>query len=164
MVELTVGRIDHDSEGRATVVLRERGGPRFLPLRVDAPEASAIAWIKGSGDVPVRPSYPTLYDAVAELVASLDDLLVQHVLLTRREGNGAVYAELEAVHYGEWISVDLRAADAIALALRLDVPVYADPDRLDAALLTIEGHSDPVRGWSLATRGSPTADTRPPGR
>jgi bifunctional DNase/RNase len=109
------------------VLLRERGGRRYLPIWIGAAEASAIAYAQ-QGVVPPR---PLTHDLMATLIEQLGHRLskVRITALT----DGAFHAVLVLDSDGDQVAteVDSRSSDAIALALRTGATIEADEDLLD---------------------------------
>lgn len=104
------------------VLLRERDGERHVPIWIGAPEATAIAYAQ-QGVTPPRPlTHDLLVDVISGLGHSLDS-----VVITRMQDN-IFYAEL--VVDGD-TRISSRSSDAIAIALRADVPIFVDEEILD---------------------------------
>lgn len=119
MVEVQVSRLGLDAASQAfVVVLEEKGGDRALPIWIGRPEAEAIAaHLNG-----VKRERPMTHDLAASLVAVLGGLL-RRVQVTRVL-EGTFYAELHLTKAGQPVIVDARPSDAIALALRLEAPIF----------------------------------------
>lgn len=114
--------------GAPLVLLREHDEPhRVLPIFVGGPEAAAIALALGDE----RPPRPLTHDLLAEMVATLD-VEVERVEVTALR-DGTFFAELAVRGPTGSRRVDSRPSDAIALAVRLDAPLYASPEVLDEA-------------------------------
>lgn len=118
------------------VILEERGGGRHLPLLVAPAEALAIDWGKRAK----RLGRPMTHDFVVDLLAALGDVTVDRVVITEAasvpDGEDDVYfAETHLRHGESTVAVDCRPSDAIALALRLDVPILLDETRLGDRLI-----------------------------
>lgn len=119
MVEVTVSRIGLDAQSQAfVVILEERDGARALPIWIGRPEAEAIA--AHLNQVPRE--RPMTHDLAASLVAGLGGLL-RRVQVTRVV-QGTFHAELHISRAGANLVVDARPSDAIAIALRLDAPIF----------------------------------------
>ncbi|HET9609378.1 MAG TPA: bifunctional nuclease family protein [Acidimicrobiales bacterium] len=114
--------------GAPLVLLREHDEPhRVLPIFVGGPEAAAIALALGDE----RPPRPLTHDLMAEMVTMLD-VEVERVEVTALR-DGTFFAELAVRGPTGSRRVDSRPSDAIALAVRLDAPLYASPEVLDEA-------------------------------
>lgn len=114
------------------VLLREREGERFLPILIGAPEATAIAFAL-QGIVMPR---PTTHDLMRTM---LDDLgvAVDRIVITDLK-DGTFFAQIEMTREGTAYSISSRPSDAIALAVRASVPVFAAPAVLDEVGIEIK--------------------------
>src|SRR3989304_5674859 len=100
------------------VVLQERDGDRVLPIWIGRPEAESIAMhING-----VKHGRPMTHDLCHALINGLGATL-RRVQVTRVQ-DSPFYAELPLARGGSPVIVDARPSDAIAIALRLDAPIY----------------------------------------
>lgn len=126
MVEVTVSRIGVDAQSQAfVVILEERAGTRALPIWIGRPEAEAIAAHLNE----VKRDRPMTHDLAASLVTGLGGLL-RRVQITRVV-QGTFIGELHLARGGTSIVVDARPSDAIAIALRLEAPIFVAEPLLD---------------------------------
>ena len=110
------------------VLLREQvGDQRVLPIYIGPEEAKAIA-LALEGVVPPR---PLTHDLLRDVLGALDVSVVR-ISVTSLEDR-TFFAELELRVDGRTIRVSARPSDAIALAVRVDAPIYASEDVLDEA-------------------------------
>ena len=114
------------------VLLREVGGPRYLPIWIGATEATAIAFAL-EGVEPQRPlTHDLLRDVTGALGASIERVVVNDLR------DGIYYADLVlTVESGE-VVVSSRPSDAIALAARTEAKLFALPEVLDEAGVEIK--------------------------
>jgi uncharacterized protein len=113
------------------VLLREREGERFLPIWIGAMEATAIAFAL-QGIVTARPMTHDLLKNV------LEDLSVQvHRIVITELKDGTFYAVIQMQQDGRAYEVSSRPSDAIALAVRVNVPIFANEDVLTEASIVI---------------------------
>jgi bifunctional DNase/RNase len=117
----------HMPTGRHVLVLRESGAGRLLMVWVGPWEASAIA-MKLQGLTPER---PLTHDLFATVLTTLD-VRIERIVITDL-ADETYHARLVLNRLGERHEVDARPSDAIALAVRIGVPVYASSDVLDRA-------------------------------
>jgi bifunctional DNase/RNase len=117
----------HMPTGRHVLVLRETDAGRLLMVWVGPWEASAIA-MKLQGLTPER---PLTHDLFATVLTTLD-VRVERIVITDL-ADETYHARLVLNRLGERHEIDARPSDAIALAVRLGVPVYASSDVLDRA-------------------------------
>jgi uncharacterized protein len=122
-----------EATGRSPILLlRERDAPhRVLPIFIGGQEALAIASAL-SGESPPR---PLTHDLLAALVEELD-AQVDHVEVTEVR-DGTFVADLAVRGPSGGVSLDSRPSDAIALALRLDAPLFASDAVLEEAGTTV---------------------------
>lgn len=106
------------------VLLQEQGTDRCLPIWIGAAEAAAIAYAQQG----VEPPRPLTHDLMVNVLAALERPLVQ-VRITELVDQ-VFHAEL---HFADGIVVPSRSSDAIALALRAEVPIYGADALLDEA-------------------------------
>lgn len=110
-------------ESAYELVLRTRGSGRVLHMAIGTPEAAAIEQGRSGQRLP----RPMTHDFTSALIEALDDVTVLRVVLTERV-EGAYRAAFVLRHGREVVEVDCRPSDAIAVAVRLDVPIVAaDP-------------------------------------
>ena len=118
------------------VLLKERTGERFLPIWIGAVEATSIAFAL-QGVVTAR---PMTHDLMRDLLSNLH-VVVDRVVVTELR-DGTFYAEIQMTQDGQSISVSSRPSDAIALAVRATVPLYADEAVLSEAGIEIEDEDE----------------------
>jgi bifunctional DNase/RNase len=96
------------------VLLRERGGDRYLPIWVGTSEASAIAFAQ-QGVVPPR---PLTHDLMKDLITAFGRRLEEVRIIAIRDN--VFHAELV---FDGGLTVGSRSSDAIALALRTNTRI-----------------------------------------
>lgn len=133
MREVTVTSLGLDkASSTPVVILREKEGERMLPIWIGPGEASAIA-MELAG---VHFARPLTHDLFTAVVRGLGSALVR-VLITKVVEN-TYYASLVFHRDGEFISIDSRPSDSIALALRAEAPIFADESLLEVSVLDVE--------------------------
>ena len=114
--------------GAAVLVLREHESPnRLLPIIVGGAEATSIAIAASGHHVP----RPMTHDVMATLVDSLDAHVDSAEVTELRDG--AFFASVALSGPMGERRLDTRPSDAIALAIRLNAPLYVSEDVLDSA-------------------------------
>ena len=130
--------------GAPLVVLRETEEPhRELPIFVGGTEAAAIG-LALAGQIPPR---PLTYDLMATLVQHLDGHVDRVEVTELREG--AFIAELAVSGPTGGLRLDTRPSDAIALALRLDAPLFVSDAVLDEAGTMVSDMAEPFDGEAI---------------
>jgi len=128
VVEVKVARLGIDASSSAfVVVLQELDGERALPIWIGRPEAESIAAHLNR----VARSRPMTHDLAQHLITGLGGLL-RRVQVTHVH-EGTFYAELHLTKAGHPVIVDARPSDAIALAIRLDAPIFVADALLELA-------------------------------
>ena len=129
LVEVKIGALIMDpNTNTPIVVLKGVETETILPIWVGAFEANAIA-LEIEKVVPQR---PMTHDLLRNLIVQ-SGLQAQRVIVTELLDN-TFYAVVElSDQTGEIVSLDARPSDAIALALRLDCPIYVDQKVLDVS-------------------------------
>jgi uncharacterized protein len=131
-VELVGVRVELPAN-QPIVLLKEKQGPRYLPIWIGAVEATAIAFALQGVETPRPLTHDLMVDVLQGLHVQLDSV---HVTELR---DGTFYAELRLTRDGQTYTVSSRPSDAIAIASRLEsVPIYAAEDVMDEAGLEIE--------------------------
>jgi uncharacterized protein len=126
MQRMQVAGIGLDTaRGQAVLLLQEFEKPRrVLPVWVGLPEAVAIDRESRHERAPRPPTHQLIGDVVRALGRRLDE-----VRITELRG-GVFFAELALDRHA---TVSARVSDAVALAVHLDVPIYAAEAVLDEA-------------------------------
>ena len=123
------------SGGAYALVLGEINGNRRLPIIIGAFEAQAIA-LELEKIQPPRPmTHDLLRDALEAFGAEVLDVVIDEL----REGT--FFAKIRYIHDGDEGQLDARPSDAIALAVRVDAPVYVAPSVLEEAGIPTEEES-----------------------
>ena len=126
LIQMEVSRIRIDERrGEQVVVLKERGGSRFLPIIIGISEVTAIK-MKLSG---IQPPRPLTHDLLRETITALGATL-QRIVITKLEFNTFFAKLVLQTREGDVREVDARPSDSIALALRSDAPIYVTEDVL----------------------------------
>ncbi|MGH9663280.1 MAG: bifunctional nuclease family protein, partial [Bryobacteraceae bacterium] len=102
------------------VVLKDVNGNAILPIWVGIYEANAIALEIEKVSTP----RPMTHDLIRVLLMGLETGIRKVVVSELKEDT--FYAVIWLDKGGELISVDSRPSDALALALRLDCPIYVE--------------------------------------
>jgi len=113
------------------VLLKEQQGERYLPIWIGTNEATAIALaLQG-----VTPPRPMTHDLMKNMLEELQILVERIVITELREGT--FFAEIQMARNGTRYEISSRPSDAIALAVRTGVPIFANEDVLSEASIVI---------------------------
>ncbi|MFN2614578.1 MAG: bifunctional nuclease family protein [Actinomycetota bacterium] len=118
------------------VLLREKKGERFLPIFIGPVEATAIAFAL-QGIVTQRPmTHDLLRNLLEEIGVAVDRIVITELRDT------TFFATIELSKSGEKWEISSRPSDAIALAVRGSVPLFASPDVLNEAGILIKDEDE----------------------
>ncbi|MDP4116640.1 MAG: bifunctional nuclease family protein [Bacteroidota bacterium] len=113
--------------GAFAIVLKESEGRRRLPIMIGNVEAHAIAAeLEG-----MKPQRPLTHDLMKSLLDNLGAIVLEIIIDDLREST--FYAKIILELSGLTYDVDARPSDAIALAVRAQVPIYVAESVLDIA-------------------------------
>lgn len=115
LVGITYNQIE---SGVYALILRQIGGERRIPIVIGFPEAQAIQCKLQEVDTPRPLTHDTMVTALDTFGIKLKEVEI------KRLPNGVFAADLHLVHGDELKIVDARSSDAIALAIRVDAPIY----------------------------------------
>jgi bifunctional DNase/RNase len=109
------------------VILKEKIADRYLPIWIGPAEADAIAVKLQEVNVPRPLTHDLLRSVIDALGATIDSIIVSDLK------NDTFYAKIILNVDGKQMEVDSRPSDALALAVRVGVPIYAEEVVLDKA-------------------------------
>jgi hypothetical protein len=131
MVQVRIVGVALDSRGQPLILLKplteEDGGDQMLPIWIGAQEATSILIAVEGAEAP-RPLSHDLMKTLIEAVGAT----VERVDVTKIE-DGTFYAEITLRTRGGTLAIDSRPSDAIALAARVDAPIWVNDDVLEEA-------------------------------
>ena len=126
--------VSFDLVGKQPIVLLKTAeGNKFLPIWIGHPEAAAIL-MKLQSQAPPR---PMTHDLMSELLEQLEAQVVRITVTELRENT--FYAQITVQQDGREIEIDSRPSDAIALAIRADVPIFAADRVIEESASEFEG-------------------------
>ena len=127
------------------VVLKDAGGTAILPIWVGIYEANAIALEIEKVQTP----RPMTHDLLKNLLLGLN-VRVQKVVVNELRDD-TFFALIWMERDGQMISMDSRPSDALALALRVDCPIFVEEDVLKSSkvssAITEKSSSEELRKW-----------------
>lgn len=127
------------------VILKDINGNTVLPIWVGIYEANAIALEIEKVATP----RPMTHDLIKSVLSGLNTGIRKVVVNELKEDT--FYALIWLERDGELISVDSRPSDALALALRLDCPIFVEDTVLKssklAASVSDKVNNEDLRRW-----------------
>src|SRR5919112_2505322 len=112
------------------VVLKENKGEAVLPIWVGLYEANAIALEIEKVSTP----RPMTHDLIKNVLMGLDTVV--HKVVVSELKDDTFYAVIWVEQNGRVVSIDSRPSDALAVALRMDCPIYVDEEVLQSSKVT----------------------------
>jgi bifunctional DNase/RNase len=106
------------------VVLKDQGSDIVLPIWVGVYEANAIALEIEKITTP----RPMTHDLLKNLLIGLETMVRKVVVTELKEDT--FFAVIWLERNGQIISIDSRPSDALALALRMDCPIFVEEEVL----------------------------------
>ena len=131
---MSIYGVSFDLVGKQPIVLlKTADGNRYLPIWIGHPEAAAIL-MKLQGATAPR---PLTHDLLVNVLAELEVDVVRVTVTELRENT--FYASITVAQNGNEVEIDSRSSDAIAVAVRAQVPIYAADDVIEESAIEIEG-------------------------
>ena len=114
------------------VILRDKDGQKVLPIWVGIFEANAIALQIENISTPRPMTHDLLRNVIQDLKASVEKVVVCDLQ------DNTFYALIYLGLHGDTLAIDARPSDAIALAIRADVPIFVEEKVFDSAGMTFD--------------------------
>jgi bifunctional DNase/RNase len=129
-VQMDISGIGFDQMAQTPVVLLlDKQRKRVLPIWIGLCEARAIE-MSLSGEVTPR---PFTYDLVAAIIRTMKAKIERVVIVDLRDQ--VFYAQVEVSVNGKTLKIDARPSDALALASRMNAPVFVRSSVLENAAM-----------------------------
>jgi len=134
---MSIYGVSFDMVGKQPILLlKTQDGNRFLPIWIGSSEATAIL-MKLQG---VETPRPMTHDLLSEVVRQLN-AEVARVTVTELRDNTFIAQITVRGESGE-IDLDSRPSDALALAVRVDAPIFAADKVIEDSALEFESDAD----------------------
>jgi bifunctional DNase/RNase len=144
-VEMKIRGLMMDPVTNMPIVILKDNSETVLPIWVGIYEANAIALEIEKVTTP----RPMTHDLLKNLLVGLETIVRKVVVTELREDT--FYAVIWLERDGQAISIDSRPSDALALALRMDCPIFVEEDVLknskQATAASDRVSSEELRKW-----------------
>ena len=128
LIEMVVERVEISKiYYQSVVILKEKNGELLLPIWIGLVEGDAIWVILEGVEVP-RPLTPDLLCSILDRMKARVDYIVINEFK-----NETFYAKISVNANWTQMKIDSRPSDAIAIALRVNAPIYVVKSVLDKA-------------------------------
>ncbi|MEX0683466.1 MAG: bifunctional nuclease family protein [Dehalococcoidia bacterium] len=146
MVEMTIESIRVSLMNyQRVVILKEKDSDRYLPIWIGPAEADAIA--VRLQDVQV--ARPLTHDLLRGIIDQLGGT-IEHIVVSDLS-NDTFFARIVVQVDGRTLDIDSRPSDAIALAVRAEVPIFADEAVLEKAGVRLDEEGGGLEGVTDGT-------------
>ena len=146
MEELSIDSIRVSlSNYQRVVILKLKSKEMFIPIWVGPSEADAIAIKLQKVSLP----RPLTHDLVVSLLESLS-ISIEYVLIESMKDE-TFFAKIAIKNNDKIVMIDSRASDAIALAVRVTCPIYANEDVVEKVSVTLDHKNETVNKKNKAT-------------
>jgi bifunctional DNase/RNase len=108
-------------------LLKESGGDRYLPIWIGAVEATAIAFALQGIQTPRPMTHDLMRDLLGNAGVAVERIVINELV------DQTFFALIRMTSGGETKEVSSRPSDAIALAVRINAPIFAADEVLDQA-------------------------------
>jgi hypothetical protein len=126
MVEMKIFGLALDEQSQVPLlILKDKEEKQVLPIWIGAMEAMSISISLNKVSI----SRPLTHDLMIRILGTLEAEISKVVVVDLKEGT--YYAEIHLEQNNQTYLVDSRPSDAIALAVRCDVPIFANEALLE---------------------------------
>ncbi|MCI0437829.1 MAG: bifunctional nuclease family protein [Chloroflexi bacterium] len=133
------------------VILKVKDTDRYLPIWIGPAEADAIALKLQDVSVPRPLTHDLLRSVISTLGATVTHIVVSDL------SNDTFYAKIVLQQNGTTVEVDSRPSDAIALAVRTQVPIFAENAVVEKAGVQMDAET----GKPVVPEDERTGEPRP---
>lgn len=134
MIEMTIDsiRVSLTNHQQVVILLKEKATDKYLPIWIGTAEANAIAIRLQDVSVP----RPLTHDLVCSILKALG-IGVNYIVVNDLR-NDTFYARIILNVDGRNMEIDSRPSDAIAIAVRVKVPIFVEESVVDKAAIEID--------------------------
>ncbi len=136
------------------VMLKEKMAERYLPIWIGPAEADAIA-VKLQGVTVPRPlTHDFIHSIIKTLSASVKSACINKL------DNDTFFAKVTLISNNKPIEIDCRPSDALALAVRVNAPIFAEERVLNKAGILLDPETGkPIEGKVDFLQGDTAIET-----
>ena len=144
MILMNLGGLGFDPKNMSPIILLKDAEERnFLPIWIGMFEAAAIAMELQE----FKPPRPMTHDLITKTISSLEGT-VQRIIISEIVEN-TFYAIIEVkTKQKKLIKIDARPSDAIAIAVRVNIPIYVNETVMSKAkMVNSEKDAEETQNW-----------------
>lgn len=117
------------------VILKQKDTDRYLPIWIGPPEADAIAVRLQEVSVPRPLTHDLLHNSIKALGGVIDRIVISSM------ENDTYFATIVVQRGDEIVEIDARPSDALALAVRAGVQIFAAPEVMEKCGVRLDKES-----------------------
>ncbi len=136
------------------VILKQKDSDRYLPIWIGPPEADAIAVRLQEVSVPRPLTHDLLHNSIKDLGGTIDRIVVSSM------ENDTYYATIVVQQGDKTVEIDARPSDALALAVRAGVQIFAAPEVMEKCGVRLDKDS----GLAIVGEDSELSDHEHPSK
>lgn len=140
MIEVKINGLFLTQSQASGVILKEIKGERTLPIIIGEYEAQSIAL----GLEKIKPPRPITHDLTLNMLDSLT-VEIERIAVTELKNN-TYYAVIYIRQNSKILEIDSRPSDAIALAVRRNIPIFVAEEVMEKGAYTPEDVQDLQEG------------------
>jgi bifunctional DNase/RNase len=153
MIEMSIEAVRVSMQNlNRVLILKEKQGEHYLVIWIGPAEAEAIAMKLGEAAPPRPMTHDLLRNVIDGLGAQVSHIIVNDI------SNDTFYARIVLDSNGKVMEIDSRVSDAVALAVRAQVPIFADEAVVERAGLLIDREPE---GQLSAVNSEPVSRVAP---
>lgn len=118
------------------VLLKETQGDRYLPIWIGAVEATAIAFALQGVETPRPMTHDLMRDILSESEIEVERIVISELV------DQTFFAVIRTVAAGQAREISSRPSDAIALAVRVNTPIFAAEEVLEQAGIELKDEEE----------------------
>jgi bifunctional DNase/RNase len=137
MREMQIYGVSFDMVGKQPIVLLKTiDDNRFLPIWIGHPEAAAILMKLQGAETP----RPMTHDLIIDMLDQVESKC-ERISITELRDN-TFYARITLNVTGSEVELDSRPSDALAIAVRLGVPIFVAEEVIDESSIEFDQGED----------------------
>ena len=137
---------------RRVVVLKEKDAERFLPIWIGPDVADAIAYQLQEVNSPRPLTHDLIMTMISELAGTVTSVAINDLK------DDTFYAGVRIEQDGQTLEIDSRSSDAIAIAVRAEVPIYVAEHVLERAAVKVDDDGEAIEEIGSAATTPATAE------
>jgi bifunctional DNase/RNase len=157
VLQMKVRGVALDQQMNPVVLLVDNPETMALPIWIGQAEATAIAMeLQG-----VRPPRPMTHDLLRSVLTRLEASVARVVVTDVRDAT--YFAEIHVAQNGNTMVIDSRPSDAIALALRMEAPIFVEEKVAAQAIQLKKPFDEEMEEWKKFLEKVKPSDFSNPG-